>query len=110
MPVLDTVGTAFMDFFKGIYGFQDYGEPVSVFNQIGGAIRDIGKWLIENVGLWAPFAAGITAAFTAWSTYQKTITLVKVAQEALNKTRRHLANQCYFGRYWLDCRRPDFGV
>ena len=85
MPVLDTVGTAFIDFFKGIYGFQDYGEPASVFNQIGGAIRDIGKWLVENVGLWAPFAAGITAAFTAWATYQKTITLVKVAQEALNK-------------------------
>lgn len=85
MPVLDTVGTAFIDFFKGIYGFQDYGEPVSVFNQIGGAIRDIGKWLIENVGLWAPFAAGITAAFTAWSTYQKTVLLVKAAQEALNK-------------------------
>ena len=85
MPVLDTVGKAFIDFFKGIYGFQDYGEPVSVFNQIGGAIRDIGKWLVENIGLWAPFAAGITAAFTAWSTYQKTVLLVKAAQEALNK-------------------------
>lgn len=84
MPVLDSVGKAFVDFFKGIYGFSD-GGAVSVFQNIGGAIRDIGKWLGENVGLWAPFAAGITAAFTAWATYQKTITLVKVAQEALNK-------------------------
>nr|DAV95870.1 MAG TPA: tail tape measure [Caudoviricetes sp.] len=84
MPVLDSVGKAFVDFFKGIYGFQDYGEPASVFNQIGGAIRDIGKWLGENVGLWGPFAAGIALVAGAWAGYQKAVTLVKVAQEALN--------------------------
>lgn len=83
-PALDNVGRAFVDFFKGLYGLSDDDGPASFFHTLGDSVRDIGKWLGENVGLWGPFAAGIALVAGAWAGYQKAVTLVKVAQEALN--------------------------
>lgn len=83
-PTLDNVGRAFVDFFKGLYGLSDDDGPASFFHTLGDSVREIGKWLGENVGLWGPFAAGIALVAGAWAGYQKAVTLVKVAQEALN--------------------------
>ncbi len=84
-PVLENVGSAFVDFFKGIYGLSDDDGPASFFHNLGDAVRNVGKWLADNIGWWGPFAAGITLVAGAWAGYQKSVTLVKIAQEALNR-------------------------
>lgn len=84
-PALENTGRAFVDFFKGLYGLSDDDGPASFFHTLGDSVRNVGKWLIDNVGLWGPFAAGIALAAGAWAGYQKAVTLVKLAQEALNK-------------------------